>query len=406
MKSQITQYVHSCNKGLVYSLRVLHGRVHNRLIKIKLFCITHCMRKKNKVVATAFYGKIYGENPMYIIEKIHELSLATEIVWLRARENKDEIPGFVRTVCYQDREAVKKEIAQASIIIGNTGCFEKVTRRKDQLHIETWHGGLGLKKIGLDATTKISNHAKDAYDFYLSNSDHLTKAYRTAFAYHGPVWKCGYPIEDALLTEDGERQRYRELYHIPQDTRIVLYAPTHRALYRWQCQLNVSHVVDAMQKRFGGEWVMLVHWHPHMRKEDMILDGAVDVTDTTSMQDLVKASDAFISDYSSSIFQAVQRKIPCFIYADDYEAYNMDRGLCYPLSEQPFPYALDEDGLIENILHYDNVLWEEKWKQYAERMGHVVTGHSAEDVARECVDFLNGKPKSEIMNEIPFDDRF
>lgn len=121
---------------------------------------------------------------------------------------------------------------------------------------------------------------------------------------------------------------------------------------------------------------------------------------------MVKAADAFISDYSSSIFQAVQCHIPCFLYADDYEEYNMDRGLYYPLDEQPFPYAFTNEQLIDNILHYDAALWEEKWQQYRKRMGHIVTGHSAEDVAKVCVDFLNGKPKADIMKEIPFETRF
>lgn len=136
------------------------------------------------------------------------------------------------------------------------------------------------------------------------------------------------------------------------------------------------------------------------------MPGAIDVTDTASMQGLVKSADAFISDYSSSIFQAVQRHIPCFVYADDYEVYNTERGMYLTLDEQPFPYALTEEALIGNILHYDVDLWEEKWQQYAKRMGHIVTGHSAEDVAKVCVDFLNGKPKSDIMNEIPFETRF
>lgn len=75
----------------------------------------------------------------------------------------------------------------------------------------------------------------------------------------------------------------------------------------------------------------------------------------------------------------------------------------YPLEEQPFPYALTNEKLVENILHYDSAEWSERWKQYQIRMGHMVTGHSAEDVAKVCEDFLNGKSKAEIMKEIPFE---
>lgn len=396
---RITKWIRSHDTGAMYAIRMF--RIHMRD-----WIFWRCSKRTNLVFATAYDGYRYGDNPKYIIEKIHELSPTTEIVWMCADEIKGNIPNYVQTVAVEEQAKV---IRHASVIIGNSSCFYYQTNRKDQLRIETWHGGLGFKKMGVEINLTgipFSTRKKPGYDFYISNSDHLTKVYRTAFHYYGAVWKCGYPIEDALLTDGKEKQRCHDQYCIPKNTRIILYMPTFREKYGWRSKLKVEYVVKAFEKRFGKSWTLIVHWHQSTRIEDRILSGAIDVTDNQNIQELIKASDAFISDYSSSIFQAVQRHIPCFVYADDYEEYSIDRGLYYPLDEQPFPYALTEEALIDNILHYDASVWDEKWKQYQVRVGHVVTGHSAEDVAKVCVDFLNGKPKADIMKEIPFETRF
>lgn len=257
----------SAQKDILYPLRALHGDIYDWQVAKKYQHLCRQKKKINRVVATAFHGKLYGDNPRFIVEKIHELLPTTEIVWLHEEACYD-IPSFIRNVSIKDQNAVIQELSSASVIIGNCRCFLNYPRQKDQLHIETWHGGLGIKKIGADAVSimgKVKKKSNKAYDFYLSNSDHLTLVLRTAFRYDGLVWKSGYPIDDALLSKNGENYLYRQRYHISQDTCIVLYAPTFRSQYRWKSKINVARVVDSLHKRFGGKWVMMVHWHPHMR---------------------------------------------------------------------------------------------------------------------------------------------
>ena len=406
LKSVIVDSWHAHDSGWIFSLRVLHGKVHEWWFGKIVNWRAKWTKKENLVVATAFTGKKYGDNPRYIIEKLHDRSPQTTIQWLCEESIKESLPPYIQAVDMKNRKEVVRALAKASIIIENNRCFYSLSQQSDQLHIDTWHGGLGFKKIGRDADEFSKGRIRNGCDLFLSNSDHLTKVFRSGFLYRGPVWKVGYPIEDALLTSDMDKRTFLERYHIAEGTQIVLYAPTHRSHDSWRSKIIPANIIKALEHRFGGKWVLVVHWHQIMNGKDKCLPGAIDVTDTANMQGLVKTADAFISDYSSSIFQAVQRHIPCFVYADDYEAYNVDRGLYYPLEEQPFPYALTEKALIDNILHYDAAVWEEKWQQYRKRMGHIVTGHSADDVAKVCVDFLNGKSKADIMKEIPFETRF
>lgn len=409
LKSALKRYVRSKTSGPIFVLRKIRYRFI-RWTRKCLFKIYSIKGKKNKVVATSFSGRIYGDNPMYIFEKIHDKSPNTEFVWLKSNKGSYDCPDFVRVQKFSKRaRKIIKELASASVIIDNNQDYNWLPGQQNVLGIQTWHGGLGMKKIGLDEANqryKNNNIFKNSfYDFYISNSDHITKVYRNAFDYRGPIWKIGYPIEDEFLIPQGEREYIREKYNIPQDTKILMYGPTFRGKYKWISSLNVNQLVDVLEKRFGGKWVVMVHYHSHMRLQDRVLPNSIDATEE-NLQKLIKASDAFISDYSSCIFQAAQCNIPCFIFADDFEEYRKDRDTYDSFEDQPFPYAFTNEELMEKVANYDAILWDEKWKSYAKEMGHIATGHAADDIAKICVDFLNGKPKSEIMNEIQFETKF
>ena len=228
---------------------------------------------------------------MYIFEKIHEKSPDTEFVWLKSKNGTYECPDYVREQLFSKREkAVIKELATASVIIDNNMDFNWLPRQQNVLGIQTWHGGLGLKKIGLDEANKRyknNNIYKNTfYDFLISNSDHISKIYRNAFDYKGPIWKVGYPIEDDFLNPQSERDYYREKYNLPEDTKILLYGPTFRGQYKWKSSLNVNQLTDVLEKRFGGKWVVMVHYHTHMRLEDRVLPNSIDATEE-NMQKLI-----------------------------------------------------------------------------------------------------------------------
>lgn len=82
-------------------------------------------------------------------------------------------------------------------------------------------------------------------------------------------------------------------------------------------------------------------------------DCIIDATNYPDMQELILAADAFISDYSSCIFDAALRNIPCFTFATDFEKYKGDRGVYYEMDELPFSYAKNNDELISNIKNFN-----------------------------------------------------
>ena len=150
---------------------------------------------------------------------------------------------------------------------------------------------------------------------------------------------------------------------------------------------------------------MLLRFHPSLRLYAKGCQEAypdvMDVTDYQYMQRLLMPADAVISDYSSCIFDAALRRIPCFTYATDFDQYKYEeRGVYYEMEELPFPYATNNDEMEQNVRAFDMEDYLKKWDAFAVRMGLNETGHSARDIAEKMADFMNGN-KVEWRNDYP-----
>ena len=132
---------------------------------------------------------------------------------------------------------------------------------------------------------------------------------------------------------------------------------------------------------------MLLRLHPQLAakmdgvKVDGVSERLIDVSQHPDMNEILAGTDAFLTDYSSAIFEAAMAGMPGFIYADDLEEYVADRGdLFFDMRKLPFPVALDNDELTENIRNFDEDAYEQKRKQFMEEMGVFEDGCASERV--------------------------
>ena len=384
-------------------------------ITILFYLLRIFLIKKNKVIATAFSGIRYGDNQKPMLEALHEICPEADIVWVKRRGYEYELPEWMRCV-HSLTIRWLYEYATAKIWINNcltTDCFRK---REGQLYIETWHGGLGIKKVFGDVQSRDAKKHKKLFermaklpDVFISNSDHLSAIYRNTLCYNGPIWKCGYPMNDILFTENPQiTEKVKKALNIPATNKIFLYAPTHRDKFVTQGRVdesvffnNFTGLQQSLSQKFGGEWTILLRWHQSQMKMlsgTKVPSNVVNATSYPDMQELLMATDVMMSDYSSCIFDAAMRRIPCFIYASDYDEYKQYRGVYYEMEELPFPYAKNNDEMEQNIKAFDMEDYLKKWDAFCVRMGLNETGHAAKDVAEKMADFLNGK-KVEWQND-------
>ena len=373
------------------------------------FYIFRLLPLQDKVVASTFRGRRYGDNPKFIVEELHRLNPEVDIVWLKNRHFSYELPPYIRTVSFYHHIQKAYELATARVWVYSHRLEGNIRKRKGQLFIETWHGGLGIKRIEGDALgdtvgekdkKELGNTVKLA-DLFISNSDHLSGIYRRAFQYTGPIWKCGYPKNDILFREHNSiRHKVRMTYGLSDDVKIMLYAPTFRDSFEQggfdsrPYEIDLERVRNALSERFGGQWRILLRWHPVMAEKMEkngfgISENVNDATEYPDMQELIVASDAFVSDYSSCIFDAALNGIPSYIYAADFDEYAGERGTYYSLEELPFPYAEDNDEMVANILAYDEEKYKNRWDDFSKRTGLFETGHAGNDIARLIHEFLS-----------------
>jgi len=391
------------------------------VLKIGIVILFYLLRifpiKKNKVIATAFGGIRYGDNQKPMLEALHEMCPEVDIIWVKRHGYEYELPAWVRCVRARTVRWIY-EYATARIWIDNCLIPDYFRKRKGQLYIETWHGGLGVKKVFGDAQSRDTQKHKKLYegmaklaDVFISNSDHLSAIYRNALCYNGPIWKCGYPMNDILFTENPQiTEKVKKALNIPATNKIFLYAPTHRDKFVTEGRVDDSvffssftDLRQSLSQKFGGEWTILLRWHQGQMKMlsgTTIPSNVVNATSYPDMQELLMATDVMMSDYSSCIFDAAMRRIPCFIYASDYDEYRTYRGVYYEMEELPFPYAKNNDELEQNVRTFELEDYLKKWDAFAARMGLNETGHAAKDIAEKMADFLNGK-KVTWQNDYP-----
>lgn len=370
---------------------------------------------QNKVVGIAVAGRRYADNPKYVMEELLHRKTAAKLCWIQSPNCEMIVPKKIRLVNKLNLLGYIYCYATAKVLITTTGFPMFIRKRKGQIVINTWHGGLGIKKIGYDNNKEIRHDEKLFYmlfnnklaDVFISNSNHLSQLYRESFKYQGPIWKCGYPKNDALLSKSKRAEaaeRIRKQLKIPPSMRILIYAPTYRAkdtgigvdTTMSYYDIDYARLYESLKRRFGGEWCILQKFHPNM--QGSVLGNVEeesyykDVTSYHNMQDLIMASDALISDYSSCMFDAALAGLHTFIYANDFDEYKRNRGVYYELEDLPFPYASNNDELVANIENYDCKIAKSKWDSFCTRTGLVETGHAAKDIAAKILEHLNGKP--------------
>ena len=85
-----------------------------------------------------------------------------------------------------------------------------------------------------------------------------------------------------------------------------------------------------------------------------------------------------MSNYSSAAFDAAIGHIPVFLYADDLEEYQKERGrLLWDLRKLPFPLAVNDTELENNVLNFDEQQYSSEWNEFANKIKLTEDGHAS-----------------------------
>lgn len=375
-------------------------RVHSFLCNLLPVC-------KNKVVLYAGNER-YGGNIRCVAEEL--ASRGCDVVWVAERNKVQTMKGIRST---SGRHVMRYELATAHIIVSDSHLPEYWTRgyikKPGQVYIHARHGSFGIAKEEADVHTIDANvfrkHAEDSkyLDYLVSNCTWHTNVYRGNYLLRGSYLQIGMPRNDRLVT--GERQNaikaVQSKYAIHGAVKLALYTPVQRPWGEVKfAPPDYKGVLSALEDRFGGKWVMLVHSDSLRRREDMqqlipkastvVLD-ARDYPDTT---ELLVAADVMIGDYSGCTFDFLLTSRPTFFYAPDVEKFEEYVGLYEPLDSVPIPFAGNSRTLISNIKSFSADTFAPRIKDYLRVRGNADDGCAT---TRFC-DFIQQYLRRDIPN--------
>ena len=371
---------------------------------IKYIIAKTTLVQNNKIMFLTFQGD-YTCNPKMIAEEIIKQDLDWELVWdVKTALPTSDYPLGLHFVKHNTLEFYK-ELASAKVIIENTNIVERLhaTKKQNQYLLQTWHGSLGIKRLDGDVVMglgwkHLSKTCQKTVDYLLSNSSFETEVFRTAYWKTVPSLLVGHARNDVFFKDDAAKGKirnkvYREL-NISKDKKIFLFAPTHRDNVNESYQaLNYELIKKALEKRFGGEWQIVVRLHNRLKKQSVKWLGGLPsyVSNGTlyeDMQELLVAADAGVTDYSSWIFDYVLSGKPGFLIEIGLDEFKEQRGFYYPIETTPFPIAKNSTELAKCIKNFDEDKYAQDTKRFLEERGCMQDGHASERIVAKIKELM------------------
>ena len=357
--------------------------------------------EKDKIVFLSFGGQGYQDHGKYITEMLLRKNVPCQIVWL-ALNMETEVPSGVRLVDYADWEKAFYEMETAGIWVSNAELPGFLVKRKGQTFIQTKHWtSITLKKFYFDAKTicrdperkRIWKKNSRMIDYIITGSKFDTRTAKSGFRPRGTCLEIGSPRVDPLFQPEVYGRIAREKLGLPEDAKILLYAPTYR--FNWDVKacslampgytLDYEGLYKVLQEKFPGDWYICIRLHPAIKNEDMGIqfsDVLRNVSDYDDIQELLAAADVLVTDYSSLMFEPAFAHRPVFLYATDLEHYiQSEYELLLDMRELPFLLAQDNAELFAGIRQFRQEEYQAKLEGFLDRFQVLEDGHASERAA-------------------------
>jgi len=225
--------------------------------------------------------------------------------------------------------------------------------------MQIWHALGAFKKFGLsildhpegrDARLARAMRMHQGYDIVLASGEDCRPAFADAFGTDiEKVAVAPLPRVDRLLdARRAERTRERILATHPhlRNRRIAVFAPTFR--------LDGNVVIDMTELSRALNEIgvhLIVKMHPLMPDD---FGREVETAPGFSTQEILDVADIFITDYSSTLYEAALLGISCYFLAPDLDHYVSSRDFYLDFHKDlPGPVARDIPSLVEAISKHE-----------------------------------------------------
>ena len=338
--------------------------------------------KKDLVVFESNVGKSVSDSPKVIYDKLKEYSDTYQIVWVSNQQFPFNDPNVI-TVKRLSPEYYHY-LSRAKYWINNQNFPHYITKPKDTIYIQTWHG-TPLKKMlndvesfeGRDSNYKKRvNSAIQYWDYLVSPSPYASECFKSAFEFHKEILEVGYPRNDIFYNKDeayinDKKNKIKQRLGIQDNRKVILYAPTFRDDEINKAKkhiINLQIDLQKMKEQLSNDYILVLR--PHiiisnaLRLDNSLDDFVIDGSKYNDISDLFLITDICITDYSSVMFDFANTKKPMLFFTYDLEHYkNSLRGFYFDFeNEAPGPLIKTNYSLINSIKNIEQIQQQYKTK--------------------------------------------
>ncbi|MET8861347.1 CDP-glycerol glycerophosphotransferase family protein [Nonomuraea sp. NPDC004580] len=328
----------------------------NKLLAYKLL-VRVLPPRRNLALFESDVGKGYSGSPRAIYEEVRRRRLPIDTVWSVAK-GRGNFPSDAKLVRRGSWRYVYT-MARAGIWVDSHGFPLDYPKPRGTRYLQTWHGQ-GIKSIGFDAPDLRGDFngprarwraAVARWDALVSPSAEFSRVFLPSNGYAGKVYRCGTPRCDALVrgsTQDGGALEVLRRLEVPPGRRVLLYAPTYRDQAKGSGR-SVRVDLELLAEELADEWVVLLRTHPIERYQppEHLRHFVRPASSYPEINDLMLASDALLTDYSSVMCDYALTGKPMVFYIDDWDDYRLsERGVYHDLpSIAPGPCVTSTEDL-------------------------------------------------------------
>lgn len=324
-----------------------------------------------QIVFESMWGTKYSCNPQALYEYIDKYYPEYECIWF-LEDARTPIKGRGKRVRRGSQEYYHY-LATAKYFVNNVNFATDYVKRKGQIEIQTMHG-TPLKTLGLDVVSDFPTESSrqqyieknSRWNYLIVQGEFMAQKGKSIFEFEKEVLRTGYPRTDRLFGFDQKAaDKVKESLGLPNNKKIILYAPTWRIKGRFDMNLDL----EKMKKFFSDEYILLIRLHHFSASGYTIPEDNEFIFDFNSyryVEELYMIADILITDYSSVMFDFALLKKPMLFFTYDLEEYGDKlRGLYIDFAkEAPGPLLFHSDEVIQAILHLDEKM--EKCKDRVE----------------------------------------
>jgi len=291
----------------------------------------------------AWFGERYGDNSKAFFEFVVTKNQGIKAYWVyKSKSLGDSLlqQNIPCVYAYSLRGIYLQLRAKVFISSINSTDFIPFFLSFRNFYVQLWHGS-PIKKVGLDMREKgtlryfvdrLRFSLFDKYTLVISPAETFDKLYSSAFNVPlKKVHRCGYPRNEYLKITDEIKASVKSKLEIGQNQKIVIYMPTHRNEGRMGTndenglRANILKILDLNQafSQLNLTVVVKPHYYDKENLEGLPNKSNIKFVYETpvDLYQLLGASDALLTDYSSVVFDYELTGHPIILWPFDLEQY-------------------------------------------------------------------------------------